>query len=122
MSCIGRTATHTSQSAQLSPDFTSTFSGTRELHARRDISSRTSFASCIEFVRRDFEDQFVVDLQQHLATGSFCFCKPAVDVDHRQLDQVGGRALDDRVDRGAFRQVALRERIASSSRSRSRTP
>ena len=30
------------------------------------ISSRTSWAEVVDFVRRDFEDEFVVDLQEHV--------------------------------------------------------
>ena len=82
-----------------------------------DISSATSCASVIEFVGRDFEDQFVVDLQQHPRRRLFS-PQPAVDVDHGQLDQIGRRALDDRVDRRAFGKVSLARRAASNAADR----
>ena len=50
------------------------------------------------------EDQLVVDLEQHPGPQP-CSRIRAVDVEHRPLDQVGGRALDHRVDGGPLGQV-----------------
>jgi hypothetical protein len=70
------------------------------------ISARTNSSTSAVFVRGDFEEQFVVDLQDHarleLALGEL-----AVDGDHGQLDEVGGGALQRRVDGGALGEAAL---------------
>ena len=47
------------------------------------------------------EDQFVMDLKQE-AHGEVSGHDPAVEVHHRQLDQVGSASLDHRVDRQSF--------------------
>ncbi len=56
---------------------------------------------------RHLENELVMDLQKH-----FCrklrLLQRIVHADHRAADDVGGRALDRRVDRGAFVKSALR--------------
>jgi len=55
------------------------------------ISSRTNEA-VLDGVFRRFKDEFVVDLQQ-LLPQFFC-SQSAVDSEHRELDHVGGGALN----------------------------
>ena len=94
------------RTAQLGPTFTSTFSGTRSsmhaLHffadqrrrvvdvARAATSNTSSSWICSSILRRQ---AFVA--------------QPAVDRDHRELDQVGRGALDHGVDGRALGQVEL---------------
>ena len=82
--------------SQSSPAFTSTVSGTSSGIAV-SIVSRTSATSSSTPVARDLEQQLVVDLEQHprrRARGR----QPLGDADHRDLHDVGGRALDRHVD------------------------
>ena len=51
-----------------------------------------------DFVFGRFEDQFVMHLQQH-ARRSFLVRQRARHPDHGAADDVGGRALDRRIDR-----------------------
>ena len=53
------------------------------------------------FVEREVEDEFVVDLEQHLRLVRF-FPQQGVDADHGEFDHVGGGALDGGVDGGAL--------------------
>ena len=57
-----------------------------------------------------FKDEFVVDLEDHLCAverrAGFGGGDVVVQVDHGDLDEIGGRALDDRVDRDALSQGA----------------
>ena len=52
-----------------------------------------------------FEEQFVVDLQNHLRF-EFFLGQAAVEFDHGELDQVGGGALHRRIHGGAFGEIA----------------
>src|SRR5437588_9215761 len=59
-----------------------------------------------------------MNLQQQLRLQLFPF-KPAIDIDHRSLDDIGRRALNHRVDRDPLRQVSLpliaeRRRVANT--------
>jgi hypothetical protein len=54
----------------------------------------------------DFEDQFIVNLEQHPCGGYLIGQSPG-NGDHRQFDQVGRGALDDRVDGGPLGEVPL---------------
>ena len=56
---------------------------------------------------RRFEYEFVMDLQQHVCR-KLCVGQRRVHAHHRAADDVGGRTLDRRVDRGAFVKSALR--------------
>ena len=58
------------------------------------------------FIGGNFEEQFVVDLQDH-ARFELALGELAVDGDHGQLDEVGGGALQRRVDGGALGEAAL---------------
>ena len=57
------------------------------------------------FFFRRFEQQFVVNLQNHLRFESLGG-KAAVELDHGQLDEIGGGALHGRVHGGAFGKIA----------------
>ena len=63
-------------------------------------------AQVLHLVRRRFEDEFVVDLEQHRALESAAH-ELVVDADHRQLDEVRGGALQRRVHGGALGEAAL---------------
>ncbi len=52
----------------------------------------------VEFIGRRFEEQFVMDLQDH-ARAEFLRGKFAMDSDHGQLDEIGSCALKGRVER-----------------------
>ena len=55
--------------------------------------------------RRDLEHQLVVHLQQH-ARRQVLFCERPLNIDHGDLDDVGRGALDGRVERRPFGDVA----------------
>jgi len=56
----------------------------------------------LDFVGWYFEDEFVVNLEQHPCL-QFLGPQPVMGREHRLLDEVGGRSLNDRVDRRSFR-------------------
>ena len=58
-------------------------------------------------VVRHLEDQLVVDLQQHPRRRALALRQRRLHADHGAADDVGGRALDRRVDRGALDEGAL---------------
>ena len=70
------------------------------------ISWRTRGSNRLHLVGRCLEDQLIVDLQQHARLQALA-AQPAQHVEHGQLDQVRGRALDLHVDRLALGLVAL---------------
>ena len=45
-----------------------------------------------------FEDEFIVDLQQHISICKLLF-DHRIDLQHRKLDEIGGTPLKDSVDR-----------------------
>ena len=90
-------------SAQFGPAFKSTFNGTRNAAAPA-ISSRTNRGQSRKLLGRHFKYQFIVNLQEH-PRRQLLSPQPRVDGDHRQFDQVGRGALDDRVDGGPFGEV-----------------
>jgi hypothetical protein len=65
-----------------------------------------------QFVGGHLEDQFVVNREQHGGPKTL-FPEGVVDADHGQLDQIRGRSLDRRVDRGSLGKASFR---ASPSR------
>ena len=88
-------------SSQLSPQARSTLMGTSQRQGGAHfVADELGFG--FDGGSRDVEDQFVVDLDEHASTGRCSVTDAAMDVDHRPLDQVGGRALDHRVDRHAL--------------------
>ena len=92
-------------SYQSAPIPTSTCSGTLRAIAP-SISSRSTAAIASASDCGRFDHQFVVDLQQHLHRQGLR-ADAAVQVDHRELDQVGGGALHDAVDGQAFAQRGI---------------
>src|SRR6267378_74141 len=54
---------------------------------------------------RCFEQQLVVDLQNHFCL-EFLLGQAGVNVDHRELDEISGGALQRRIERRAFRKIA----------------
>src|SRR6185295_12111923 len=76
-----------------------------EFHHRGHLLGN-EFCEGIDVAGGDFKNELVVYLQEHSGR-RFFLTQPAMNVDHRQFDQVGRRALDDRIDGGAFRQVPL---------------
>ena len=56
---------------------------------------------------RSFEDQFVVDLENHFCARQLDF-QAAADSDHRHFDKVRGGPLNGIVDRHAFAEASLR--------------
>ena len=88
----------------------------RVLHALADQGGDR-----VDLVFRDLEDEFVVDLEEHLRARRLGRKAP-MEVEHRELDQVRGGALDDGVDRHALAErlfvrvarVDLRDRAATT--------
>lgn len=70
-------------------------------------------ADRFDLARRDLEEEFVVDLE-HDRGGQPLGGESAPDAEHRQLDEIGGRPLNDRVHRRP-----LRKREAEHTGSRS---
>ena len=66
------------------------------LHGVDDLGDQ-----CVGFGFVEVEDEFVVDLEDHLCPGTG-LAEELVDFDHGELDHVGGGALDRGVDGGAF--------------------
>ena len=62
-------------------------------------------AHAVHFIFRNFEDQFIVNLQGH-ARFQALLAESGVDADHGNFDQIGGGALQWRVYRGAFGEAA----------------
>ena len=103
-----RLTAHASHLGPVRADFTSTFSGT--------LSGITAG----HFLRDELGQAFELFggvsnsssswICSSIRAAQLFALQPAMDVDHRQLDQVGGRALDHRVDRRALGQVALAAR------------
>src|SRR4051812_5367737 len=60
----------------------------------------------LKFFLWDFEDQLIVDLKGHTGLQAL-FPQSGIDPDHRDLDQVSGRALQWSVYRSAFGEPAL---------------
>ena len=58
------------------------------------------------FLERDFEDQFVVDLENHAGL-QIALGQLTIDGNHGELDEIGGRTLQRRVDGGALGKSAL---------------
>src|SRR5262245_51618740 len=58
-----------------------------------------------QLILGNFEDQLVVDLQHH-ASSQFPFAQLIENPDHRDFDNVGGGALNRRVDRRTLRHAA----------------
>ena len=79
---------------------TSTVSGTLSDTAP-SMRSRTSAAACLGFAFRRFEEQLVVDGEDH-ARAQAVRRQRGVQVDHRALEDVGRRALDRHVHRLAL--------------------
>jgi len=57
---------------------------------------------------RELEKKFVMNLKDHLGL-QVLFRQTAVDIDHGHFDDVGGGALQRRVERGALGEVAQLE-------------
>ena len=92
-------------SSQFGPAATSTFSGTSQLHRRRSSPRATSSATAGTSFGGASKTSSSWTVNSIFAC-SFSALQPAVDVEHRQLDQVGGGALDLHVDRLALGLVA----------------
>ena len=57
------------------------------------------------FLGGSLKEQLVMHLQDHFGFELF-FPEPPVDIDHRQLDEIGGGALQRRIERRALGKVA----------------
>ena len=92
-------------SRQLGPRATSARMGTLN-SATCSISCLTRDCEFVGFGGEDVEEEFVVDLEGHagaeMARGDL-----SVDADHGELDEVGGGALQGRVDGGALGEASL---------------
>ena len=98
--------------SQSSPTLMSTVSGTSSGSALSIVSRRTRHQP-VDLVARHLEQQLVVDLEQR-PRAEAAGAQPLVEPDHRDLDDVGGGALDRHVDGhplagGAQGRVARRE-------------
>ena len=91
-------------SRQLWPRPTSATMGT-ENSATCSISCLTSVLEFFGFGGDDVEEEFVVDLEGH-AGAEFALGDGGVDAEHGELDEVGGGALQRRVDGGALGEAA----------------
>ena len=72
----------------------------RVLHRRPNQRTQA-----IHLLRRHFEKQFVVHLQNH-ARAQLLLDELTLDSNHRQLDEVSGRALQRRIERRPLGQAA----------------
>src|SRR5262245_3125492 len=86
------------------PDADINLEGNVELH-RADHFLAYQRGDRLHFAGRDLENQLIVDRQQHLRL-PLLFLEPPADVQHGELHQVGGRALNLHVDRFALDLVA----------------
>lgn len=77
-------------------DFEGDFEGDGVVHFVFD-----EFFDCGEFAGGDFDDEFVVDLEEDAGFG-VGFFEFVVDAEHGDFDDVGGGALDGGVEGGAF--------------------
>ena len=66
---------------------------------------RHQFFQYRNFFFRAFEDQFIVNLQQHVRLKTF-FLEDFIHPDHRNFDDICGSALDRRIDGSPFRKGA----------------
>src|SRR5271165_7093231 len=89
-----------------------------EIHLQRDLELEDVFhllydqrLHYIEFGFGDFEHQLVVHLQQH-ARFEVALAQFLIDANHGQLNEVGGGALQQRVDNGALGSAARHEVLA----------
>ena len=95
---------HQCASSQLSAARASTCSGTESDSAgmrRFSITLLDHRQRLLDLVLRHFEHQFVVHLQQHLRV-ELLLRQRLVHADHGAADDVGGGALQPRIDRGAL--------------------
>ena len=90
--------------AQLGPKPMSTTSGTRS-SVTVSITSRTHRLDAVALLDRDLEHELVVHGEQH-PRGEAAVVERAVEVDHRELEDVGRRPLHRRVLRHALPHLA----------------